>query len=373
MQMIATSWLVYRLTHSAFLLGLTGFIGQIPTFILAPFAGVIADSRDNRRILIITQVLAMLQAFILAFLVFRGNIAIWHIMVLAVFLGLVNAFDITTRQAFTVKIIEKKEDLGNAIALNSSMVNAARLIGPSIAGIIIAAAGEGACFLLNGISYLAVIFALLAIRIRQEGFLNSNGRILEGLKEGFLYAFGFAPIRYILLLLILVSFMGVSYAVLMPVFAREVFGGGPQTLGYLMGATGLGALAAAIYLARRNDTRGLEKNIYLATGIFGIGLISFSFSRILWLSLLLIAIAGFGMMMQMASSNILLQVLTHDDKRGRVMSFYTMAFMGMVPFGSLLAGALAARIGAPCAVLISGTSCILGAFLFAGKRAVFKG
>lgn len=368
MQTIAASWLVYRLTHSAFLLGIAGFFGQIPIPIFAPFAGVLADRWDRRRVLLVTQTLAMLQALILAFLVLAGNIAVWQIIALAVFLGLVSAFDMPVRQAFVVEMVEEREDLVNAIALNSSIVNAARLIGPSIAGILIAAVGEGMCFLLNGISYLAVIFALMAMKIAQKKPSGQNSNILQELKEGAAYVFGLASIRRILLFLSLVSLVGMSFTVLIPVFAKEILGAGPAALGFLMGAVGVGALGGTLFLAWHKDIYGLEKEIFLAVGIFGLGLVIFSFSRILWLSLLLMFIIGFGIMVQIAASNTLLQFLTSDDKRGRVMSFYTMAFMGMAPFGSLLAGGLASKIGSPHTVLLSGIFCIAAAFFFKKAR-----
>ena len=371
-QIIAVSWLVYRLTHSPFLLGAVGFASQIPTFLLAPFAGVLADRLNRRRILIITQTLFMIQALILAILALTGNIAVWHILVLGVFAGLVNGFDIPTRQAFVVDIIENRDDLVNAIALNSSMFNAARLLGPAAAGILIAATGEGACFLINSISFLAVIFALLAMRIKTKKPAQQNSHILQGLKEGFIYAFGFAPIRYILLLLSLVSLMGMSYAVLMPIVAKEILGGGPRTLGFLMGATGLGALGGTIFLAARKGVEGLEKIITAGTLIFGAGIIAFSFSRILWVSLLLLLAVGVGLMIQMGASNTVLQSLTDDDKRGRVMSFFAMAFMGMAPFGSLLAGGLTSRIGADNTLLISGMCCLFGLLFFSRKLSLIR-
>lgn len=364
-QNIAMSWLVYSLTNSALLLGIVGFAGQIPTFLLTPFAGVLVDRWNRHRLLVITQTLAMLQAFILALLVLTGNVTVWHIIPLSVFLGLINAFDIPARQSFVVEIIENREDLGNAIALNSSMFNGARLLGPSIAGMLIATVGEGICFLLNGISYLAVIAALLAMRVTPKKVEIKKAHILHGLKEGFSYAFGFAPIRYILLLLSLISLVGMPYAVLMPIFAKEILHGGAHTLGFLVGFSGTGALVGALFLASRKSAGGLVKNIPLATGIFGVGLIVFSQSRVLWLSLLLMLITGFGMMVQMASCNTLIQTVVDDDKRGRVMSFYTMAFMGMAPFGSLLAGVLASKIGAPNTLLIGGIATILGAIVFA--------
>ncbi len=367
MQQIAVTWLVYRLTNSAFLLGTVGFAAQMPLFIISPFAGVLADRLNRHRILVATQTLAMVQATVLAVLTLTGHIQIIHIILLSIFLGLVNAFDVPTRQSFVLEMIENKEDLGNAIALNSSMFNGARLLGPSIAGIVIAAIGEGLCFLLNALSFVAVIIALLAMRIApRERKVESRG-VLEGFKEGFKYAFGFAPIKYILLLLALVSVMGMPYAVLMPIFARDILHGGPRTLGFLMGATGMGALTGAMFLASRKSVAGLSRWIPAAASIFGAGLIAFSFSRSLWLSMGLLYVVGFGMMVQMASSNSILQTISDDDKRGRVMSFYAMSFMGMAPFGSLLAGSFASVIGAPTTLMISGICCIIGAAVFAAK------
>lgn len=367
MQQIAVTWLVYRLTNSAFFLGAVGFAGQMPIFIVTPFAGVFADRLNRHRILVATQTLSMIQATILAVLTLTGNIQVIHIFLLSIFLGLINAFDNPTRQSFVLEMIENKEDLGNAIALNSSMFNSARLLGPSIAGIVIAAIGEGLCFLLNALSFVAVIIALLAMRIAPRERKQESRGVLEGFKEGFKYAFGFAPIKYILLLLALVSVMGMPYAVLMPIFARDILHGGPRTLGFLMGATGMGAVTGAIFLASRKSVAGLSRWIPTAASIFGTGLIAFSFSRSLWLSIGLLYVVGFGMMVQMASSNSILQTVSDDDKRGRVMSFYAMAFMGMAPFGSLLAGSLASFIGAPTTLMISGICCIIGAAVFAAK------
>lgn len=366
-QGIALSWLVYRLTNSALLLGVVGFSGQIPTFIFSPIAGVLADRFNRNRILVVTQSLAMLQALVLSFLVLTNAIAVWHIICLSIFIGTVFAFDMPARQAFVVDIVERKEDLGNAIALNSSMFNGARLLGPSIAGVLIATVGEGICFLINGISYLAVIAALLAMKITPRKAEAQTTHVWQRLKEGFAYAYGFAPIRSLILLLALISLVGMPYAILMPVFAKEILHGGAHTLGFLMGASGAGALAGAIYLAYRRSVFGLEKIIPLFAGIFGIGLIAFSQSRVLSFSLPLMAITGFAMMVQMASSNTIVQTIVDDDKRGRVMAFHAMAFMGMAPFGSLLGGGLANAIGAPSTVLIGGVFCILGSLLFARK------
>jgi MFS family permease len=367
MQRVALGWLVYRLTNSPFLLGFVGFAGQIPIFLLAPLAGVLADRWNRQRILILTQAVAMIQALVLSLLVLTETVLIWHIILLSVLLGIINAFDMPTRQSFMVEMVEEKEDLANAIALNSSMVNSARLLGPSIAGILVATVGEGICFLINGISYLAVIGALLAMRIVPKNLKPQSSRVWYGLKEGFTYASAFSPIRAVLLLLGLVSLMGMPYIVLMPVFAKDILHGGPHALGFLMGASGLGALVGAFYLATRRTVLGLGRLIALAASIFGLGLIAFSFSRLLWLSLPVMLLTGFGQMVQMASSNTVLQTIVDDDKRGRIMSFYTMAFIGMAPFGSLFAGSLASSIGAPHTLLIGGITCLMGSALFAHR------
>ena len=372
MQRIAMGWLVYRLTDSAFLLGVVGFAGQIPAFLVGPFAGVMADRVNRHRMLMTAQILAMIQASILAFLVLTGAIEVWHLIALSVFLGFIMGFEIPARQSFLVQMVENKEDLGNAIALNSSMFNLARLVGPSVAGILIAAVGEGICFLVNAVSYVAVITALLAMKVTPIKIETAHTHLLKGLKEGFSYAFGFAPIKAIILLFALVSLMGMPYQVLMPIFARDVLQGGPHTLGFLMGATGVGALVGAFYLASRKSVVGLGKMIALAAGLFGAGLVVFSMSHVLWLSLFLVLIVGFGMMVQMASSTTVLHTIVDDDKRGRVMSFYAMSFMGMAPLGSLLAGSLASRIGAPYTLLIGGSFCVLGSLLFARKIPVLR-
>ena len=364
-QQIATPWLVYHLTGSVFLLGVVGFAGQIPIFLISPFAGVMTDRWNRYHILITTQILSMIQALLMASLFFTGVIKIWQIILLSLFLGCINACDTPARQSFFIEMVEKRKDLANAIALNSSMVNAARLLGPSIAGMLIAFTNEGICFLINGISYFFVIASLLSMKIAPRKKIQRDTRVLQELKEGFAYVFGFAPVKYIILMLGLASLMGMPFSVLMPVFAKVIFHGGSHTFGFLMGASGIGALSAALYLASRKNVLGLFKRIPLAAGIFGSGLIIFSFSRFYWLSLALMALTGFGMMLQMASSNTILQTIVDDDKRGRVMSFYTMAFMGTAPFGSLLAGGLAHMIGAPYTILIGGISIVIGAVFFA--------
>ncbi len=364
---IATGWLVYRMTNSIWLLGLVGFLNQLPVFLVASIGGVLADRWDRRRTLLVTQALAMIHAFLMAGLALTGVITIGQILVLSVFQGLAKALDMPVRQSFLPEIIANREDLPNAIGLNSTTINTARLVGPSIAGILIAVAGEGICFLLDGISYIAAIVTLLAIKVNPTESKRERHHILRELKEGLIYTFGFVPIRSILLLLALVSLVGVPYTVLMPVFAREILHGGPNTLGFLMGAAGVGALSAALYLVSRRTAHGLEKTIMLAATMLGIGLVALSFSRVLWVSLVFMLLAGFGTIAQAVSSNMVIQMLVDDDKRGRVMSFHTMAFMGMTPFGSLLAGGLASKLGVPGTLCIGGVCCILGALLFGSR------
>jgi MFS family permease len=362
---LATSWLVYRLTGSAAMLGVVGFAGQIPTFFLAPFAGVWVDRWNRYRVLIATQVLAMVQSHALAALALTGTIQIWHIVALSVFQGLINAFDMPARQAFVVEMVENRNDLPNAIALNSSMVNGARLLGPSIAGVLIAATNEGVCFLIDGISYIPVIASLLLMHVSKTRHARSERRVWGDLHEGFTYAFGSAPIRTVLALLALVSLMGVPYAILMPVIATDVLHGGPNTLGFLMGATGVGALGGAVFLASRRSVLGLGRIIAIAALAFGLGLAAFSRSRSMPLSLALLLVVGAGFMVQMAASNTVIQTIVREEMRGRVMSFYTMAFMGTAPFGSLLAGFLAGRIGAANTILLGGLACMAGGLGFA--------
>ncbi len=361
---VATSWLVYRLTGSAAVLGIVGFAGQIPTFVLAPFAGVWVDRTSRYRVLVATQVLSMLQSFALAWLALAGVITVTHVLLLGALQGIINAFDTPARQSFVVDMVEDRADLPNAIALNSSMVNGARLIGPSVAGVLIAVAGEGWCFMLDGFSYLAVIGSLLAMRLVVREKRAATTHVIEELRDGFRYAFGFAPIRSVLLLLALVSLMGMPYTVLMPVMAAGVLHGGPHTLGFLMGATGVGALGGALYLASRRSVLGLGRVIPSAAVLFGGGLIAFSLSRSLPLSLALMVVTGVGFMVQMASSNTIIQTIVREELRGRVMAFYTMAFMGTAPFGSLLAGTLAAHVGAPRTLLLGGACCIAGGLVF---------
>ncbi|HEX4354365.1 MAG TPA: MFS transporter [Polyangiales bacterium] len=361
---VATSWLVYRLTGSSLALGLVGFAGQIPTFLAAPFAGVWVDRWNRHRVLVVTQVLAMLQSAGLAALALSGRIDVRSVAALAVFQGFINAFDVPARQSFVVQMVDDRLDLPNAIALNSSMVNAARLIGPSIGGLLIAWVGEGYCFAIDAISYVFVIASLLAMRIRHVEKVRSDKHLWIELKEGFHYAMNFPPIRNVLSLLALVSFMGIPYAVLMPAVAARTLGGGAHTLGFLMAASGLGALGGTLYLASRKSVLGLGRVIVFASAAFGLGLIAFSQSRGFALSFALLVPTGMGMMIEMAASNTIIQTVVDEDKRGRVMSFYTMAFFGTVPFGSLFAGVMADRFGPSTTIAIGGASCVLGALVF---------
>jgi MFS family permease len=367
MTRVATGWLVYRLTGSALLLGTVSFAGQIPTFLLAPFAGVWVDRLDRRQVLVWTQTLSMVQSLALAALTLSGHITIPLLLMLSVMQGCINAFDMPGRQSFMVKMVDDKRDLQNAIAINSSMVNMARLIGPSLAGMLIAVSSEGWCFLVDGISYIAVIASLLMMRLHAPVVKRVATSMLTELAAGWTYVSEFLPIRTILMLFSVVSLMGMPFVVLMPIFAKKVLSGGPHTLGFLMAAMGLGALVSALSLAARRNVRGLVRMIPVAAAVFGLGLIGFGLSRSFWLSMLTVFIAGMGMMQGMAASNTVIQTIVTDDKRGRVMSYYTMAFMGMAPFGSLLAGSMAHNFGAPWTVMMNGAVVLVGAAWFATR------
>lgn len=364
MTRLATAWLVYHLTHSAVLLGITGFAGQILTFLLAPFAGVWIEGLDRRKLLICTQAAAAVQSLILAGLTLSGRITFTEVILLTTFQGLINAFDMPGRQAFLVEMLGDRNDLDNAIAINSSMVNGARLIGPAIAGVVIGIVGEGWCFLIDGVSYFAVIASLLMMRITVQNTHRNKARMIDQLREGWDYVRTFIPIRTILLLFALVSLVGYPYTVLMPIFAAKVLHGGADTLGWLTGSMGVGALISALSLMFRRSVVGLTRMLQIASALFGCALILFGLSDKLWLSLLLMPLVGFGMTQVLAISNTIIQTLVPDDKRARVMSYYTMMFFGMMPFGSLLEGALAHRIGAPHTVILSGSICLLGTVWF---------
>jgi MFS family permease len=364
MTRLATSWLVWRLTHSALLLGVVGFAGQIMTFVLAPFAGVLIERMDRRKLLVWTQALAGVQSLAMAGLTLAHVITVNEIIALSLLQGLINAFDMPGRQSFLVQMVEDKADLGNAIALNSSMVNGARLIGPALAGIVISAVGEGWCFAIDGFSYIAVIVSLLMMQVKPLEVRRAAVSMVEQMREGWQYVSTFRPIRSILLLFALLSLMGWPYAVLLPIFASTVLHGGAHTLGFLTGASGVGALASAVSLALRKSVRGLTTMIQVAAGMFGAGLILFGLSHVLWLSMALLLVVGFGMMQGLAASNTVIQTLVPEDKRSRVMSYYTMAFVGMAPFGSLLAGGLAHLVGAQHTVMITGACCMMGCLWF---------
>ncbi len=365
MQQVALSWLVYRLTDSVFLLGAVTFSSQIPSFLLGPFAGVLADKFNRHKVLLVTQALSMVQASTLAILVLTGTVQVWHILALSAFLGTINGFDIATRQAFVVELVERREDMSNAIALNSSMFNMARLVGPTIAGLLIAAVGEGMCIAINAVSYIAVIGSLLLMRLKPFVQVKQERKAWESLVDGFKYAFGFAPIRSLILIVGLISLFGMPFTVLLPVFARDILQGGANTLGYLMGASGFGALTGAMFLAQRKSVVGLGTIIVYTMSLFGFALMAFSFSEIFILSFILMLFSGFGMIVTMASCNTLLQTIVDDDKRGRVMSLYATAFMGMAPIGSMLAGSVAEHIGVAYTLLGCGFLCAISVIPFA--------
>ena len=367
MQQVAIGWLVYRLTNSAFLLGLTAFVAQGPGFLLAPFAGELADRFNKHRIIIVTQTIMMLQALVLGALVLTDHVTMGWILVMMAILGAATGFDVPARQSFLIDMVDDRADLPNAIALNSSIFNAARLVGPAIAGFAVAAVGEGWVILLNGASYIFVLAALLSMKIRPRADARPRGAVLRRMREGFEYAFDFQPIRAVLIMVATVSLLGVPFSVLMPVIATDILGGGPRTLGLLMAATGFGALAGALFLAARTTVLGLGKVMIWCATLFGAALVLLAFADTLLLALPLLVLAGFGMMAQMASSNTVLQTLVDDDKRGRVMSFYTMAFTGTAPLGALLLGWVAGRFGAPAALALGGAACLVAAVYLARR------
>jgi MFS family permease len=363
MQSVAESWLVYRLTGSSALLGVTSFCTLIPVFLFATIGGTVADRVNRHRIIIVTQMLSMIFPLILAVLTLSGHVRVWHVFVLATCLGIVNAFDIPARQSFLVDMVGR-EDLMNAIALNSSMVNGARVVGPAVAGLLVAAVGEGWCFLINGLSYLAVITGLLLMKVPRRTIAATRHSALHDTMEGFRFVVRTAPIHSLLALLGVVSFAGMPYSVLMPVFAEDILHSGPKGLGLLMGASGLGALAGALALVSRTGVRGLGRWVAISAGAFGVALMAFSLSRTFWLSTFLLVPVGGAMIVQMAASNTLIQAMVPDHLRGRVMAVYSMMFMGMAPFGALFAGWVAERIGAPETVAGGGLVCLVAAGVF---------
>jgi MFS family permease len=364
MDNIAEAWLVYRLTGSSLLLGTVAFAGQIPVFLLAPIGGMVADRWNRQRVVIATQASSMVLAGILAVLTLTGRVKVWEVVVLAALMGAVNAFDIPARQAFLVDMVGR-EDLMNAIALNSSMFNGARVIGPSIAGILVASIGEGWCFAANSISYNAVIVGLLLMHVNRAPVETLRVSPFEHIVEGFRFVWDTGPIRALLLLLGLVSLVAMPYSVLMPIFAAKILNGNARTLGVLMGATGVGALGGALTLASRSGVKGLGRWVAIACASFGTFLILFSLSRWYLLSVAMLVPVGFAMMVQMASSNTLIQAMVPDRLRGRAMAVYSMMFMGMAPIGSFLSGWSADHIGAQWTLAIGGVGAIIGAAFFA--------
>ncbi len=363
MQSVAESWLVYRLTGSAALLGVAGFASQIPVLVLATFGGTVADRFNRHRILIVTQTASMILPLILTTLVFTGRVQVWHVLVLAAALGIVNAFDVPARQAFVVEMVGK-DDLVNAIALNSSIVNGARAIGPAVAGVLVAAVGEGWCFLLNGLSYVAVITGLLLMKLPPRMQTDHPKKALAGVTQGYRYVRNTMPVRDLLLMVGLLSFAGQPFSTLMPIFAEEILHGGARGLGLLMASAGVGSLAGALTLASRSSIRGLGRIVGASALVFGVALLLFALSTSFWLSTGLLLIVGMSMITQAASTNTLIQSMVPDHMRGRVMAIYAMSFMGMMPIGALVEGWVAERIGAPTTVAIGGAVCVAGAIVF---------
>ena len=372
MQLIAMRWLVYRLTKSELMLGVVGFVSDIPLFFLVPFAGVLADRLKRHRIMLVTQALSALQAVILAVLVITDLVTVWHVLVLSGLLGIISAFDITARQAFIVDMIEDRKDLPNAIALNSFIFNGALLIGPAIAGVLIALVGEGPCFALNSLSYLAVLGALFLMKVPQKTFSSSPLDLKAALTEGAVYTLASAPIRSVLILVASVSLVAASYTLLMPVFAEDILHGGPRVYGYLMSATGMGALVGAIFLASRSRLKGLAEMIAIAGVLYGAGFFALSFSNLLWIAWIIALVLGFSLMMQMASSNTIVQSLVEDQKRGRVLSLFVMARRGVESLGSLVFGAVASWVGTPGALMVGGAVCLLAVAAFATKLPLIR-
>jgi MFS family permease len=373
LQQVAMGWLVWRLSHSAFTVGMVGFFTRLPTFLLAPYAGVVADRTSRYKLLVLTQALSLVQAAALAALVLSGVVQVWHLAALGLCLGLINAFDVPVRQSFMIEMIDRKEDLGTAIAINSSMNTLGRMLGPALAGLLVALIGEGWCFSLNALSFVAILGSLAAMTVTPRLPSQAPAGRMDEFRSGARYAFGFPPIRDILLLLAVSSLMGMPFQVLLPVFAGDTFKGGANTLGFLTSATGVGAMLSTVYLMSRRNVLGLLTRLTLGAGLFGLGLIGFAFAANLWEACVLAAVAGMGMMVQIAGSNTLIQTIVEDDLRGRVMSFYTMAFMGTVPFGNLLSGILADRIGARHTVLLGGACCLIAAGLFALRMPSIRG
>ncbi|MCK9330729.1 MAG: MFS transporter [Candidatus Cloacimonetes bacterium] len=367
MQRTALSWYIYTLTNSVFWLGLLGFISQIPSFFITPFGGYIADKFPRIKVLRLSQSLAMCQALILAILVLSQTAQIWHIVVLSFFLGSIEAFEAPIRHSFVVNLIEDKTLVGNAIALNSAMFNGARLIGPAVAGYLVAFLGEGLCFLANGISYIAVLISLFNIRNINQELNIGKTKVLENIKEGYSYLLKHKSILYFIFNIIIFTLFGFNYVVLLPFLSREVLGGDAKTLGMLMSMIGLGALIGAIYLGSRKNSIGLSKIIVNVGHMACIAIFLIAFSKNITLSAVLALICGTGMMMQMAGANTVIQTLVDDRMRGRIMSIYSLAFLGFMPLGSLLSGYLSTLIGVTPTLSISAVICLISGFLMRKK------
>ncbi|HVV86898.1 MAG TPA: MFS transporter, partial [Kofleriaceae bacterium] len=361
---VATAWLVYRLTHSSAWLGAFAFASQIPTAVLAPVAGVWVDRWDRHRVLVITQICAMLQSAALAVFALSGLMTIARLMVLGSIQGLINAFDMPARQSFVVRMIDDRADLANAIAINSSMVNATRLVGPALGGVLIVAVGEGWCFTIDAISYLAVIASLLAMRVAKVPPRPRVSHVWAELVDGLRYVRRTPLISAVLLLLAWSSLVGMPYSSQMPAFAAKRLGGGPHTYTLMVGASGLGALSSALYLASRRSVVGLGSVLARAAAAFGAGLLALSFVRSPWLAAPIVMVVGAGMMLQMAGVNTIVQSLVDEDKRGRVMSLYALAFFGSQTVGALIAGAVASAVGPHVVVGVGGACCVLAAIVF---------
>jgi len=372
MQNIASSWLIYRLSGSTFILGLSGFFTLAPVFFISPFAGVLGDRWNRHKILIVVQVMAMIQALTFATITLAGIVQVWHILLMSCILGIINAFEMPTRQAFIMEMVGDISLLPNAIALNSSIFNGSRLIGPAIAGIIVSLAGEGFCFLLNGISYIAVIAAFISMDLSKVRSVTAGRNFLHEMKEGFSYMAGHIPIRDLLLVAAMISFFSMTFPVLLPVFATDILGGGSHTFGLLVSSSGAGAFIATIFLAMREDIKGLGRIMNIAIYALAGGLIVFSFSKTLYLSMSILVILGFSMITTLASCNTVLQTIVDENKRGRVMSFYVMAFTGFAPAGSLLSGIISSKAGAPMTLLIFGLACMAFGIAFSFRMPLVK-
>jgi MFS family permease len=368
MQHIAQSWLLYRLTDSATLLGILGFAGTLPILLLAPFAGIWSDRINLHRAMFATQVLEMFQAIALAALALTGVIAPWHIIVLSMMLGILVAVELPLRHAYLLELVGTKEDLANAVAVTSLMANTGRLVGPALAGIAIAWIGEGGCFLINALTFVVVVITFLMIRVTPSERPASRPPLWHDMREGITYVWGFLPIRLLLMVLALVALLATPYITLMPVLVRDVFHGGSEQMGFLVGAGGLGAVTGTLYLATRHNVRGLVRLIVYASLTAGVALVLLAWSGSVWLAAPFIAAIGFGILVTSVSTNMILQTIVDDDKRGRVMSFYTAAFLGMTPFGSLLAGSLADMVGVSATLTLGGIACVGGAIYLARKR-----